>query len=134
MEEEYLRDYLSGLRCGKCGEQCKPDNITLLNRVGDSWTFSVYCECCKKQGILCAVVKKAEVSEAGPELHPALAMAGPQLHPELAMAGPQLHPELTMAEIDNFCTPVSSDDVLDISTFLKDFDGDFSALFPDTVP
>ncbi|MFC1925731.1 hypothetical protein ACFLW2_03425, partial [Chloroflexota bacterium] len=43
-------------------------------------------------------------------------------------------PELTEEELDGFCTPVSSDDILDMHTFLKDFGGYFSELFPDIKP
>lgn len=108
MEEEYLKSFLAGLHCGFCGQQCLPANIDLVQREGDYWVFSVFCDSCNKRGFVTAVLNKGEE--------------------------PEIDPELTEQEIDMFCTPVSSDDILDMHNFLKDFGGDFSELFPDIIP
>ena len=105
MEEEYMKDFISGLHCGFCGEQCLPDNIDLMEHNGDQWVFSVFCNSCKKQGYVTAILKKGEE--------------------------PGFHPELTMEELNKFGIPVSSDEILDMHNFLKEFDGDFSELFPE---
>ena len=108
MEEEYIKNFISGLQCRFCGQQCLPDNVGLMEHNGDYLVFSVYCDSCKKQAFVTAIIRNSEE--------------------------PILHPELNMDELDRFCIPVSSEDILDMHTFLKDFDGDFIALFPAIEP
>lgn len=108
MDEEYIRKRLTHIRCAYCGQQFTQDNIDLLEHEGDLWYFSVYCQSCKSKGIMTATMKNREVLEADAEL--------------------------TKAETGKFSTPVCLDDVLDIHTFLKDFGGDFSALFSNEQP
>lgn len=106
MEEEYIRDYLTTtVPCGHCGQQYVGTNIELVKQTGGYYTFSVYCQYCNRQNFVTVFVNKGEV-----------------LEPEV---------ELTDEEIEKFCTPLCPDDVLDMHTFLTDFDGDFCALFPD---
>ena len=108
MEEEYIKNYLADLPCGYCGQQYVSSNMELVNNSGSYYTFSVYCQYCNRQNFVTVFVNKGEVIE-----------------PEV---------ELNEEEIVKFCTPLCSDDVLDMHTFLKDFDGDFSALFPEIMP
>lgn len=106
MEEEYIRNYLTTtVPCVYCGQQYSDTNIQLVQQAGSYYTYSVYCQYCNRQNFVTVFTNKDEISE-----------------PEV---------ELTEEEIERFCTPMCSDDVLDMHTFLIDFDGDFSTLFPD---
>jgi len=104
-DDEIIRNYSTDVHCGYCGQQCSPGNIKLLERRGEFWVLSIFCESCRKQGFITAIVKKSEAPEADIEL--------------------------TEEEIAKFCTPICSDDVLDMYSFLDDFGGDFLGLFPD---
>ena len=103
MDEMFIRNLLSNVKCGRCGWHCGPADADLLGYRGDLWVFSVYCPSCKSQGLVAAAIKRGEV--------------------------PEVVAELTEAEKSKFSTPISSDDVLDMHIFLKDFSGDFSSLF-----
>lgn len=106
MEEEYVRNYLTTtVPCGYCGQQYAETNIELVKQAGSYYTYSVYCQFCSRQNFVTVFINKGEVQE-----------------PEV---------ELTGEEIERFCTPLCSNDVLDMHTFLKKFDGDFGALFPE---
>ena len=106
MEEEYIKNYLTTtVPCGFCGQQYAEANIELVKQAGHYYTYSVYCQFCNRQNFVTVFINKDEVHE-----------------PEV---------ELTEEEMERFCTPLCSDDVLDVHMFLKDFNGDFAALFPD---
>lgn len=105
MEEEIIKNYLADVPCGYCGQQYVPANIELVKQSGRYYTFSIYCHYCNRQNFVTVFVNNSGATK-----------------PEI---------ELTEAETEKFCSPVCSDDVLDLHTFLNGFDGDFSALFPD---
>lgn len=100
MDEEFVRSKLTDVHCAHCGKACSQSNISLVGHNGSFWIFSVFCESCRKYGFLSAIVK-----ETGKPV------------------------ELTGEEVEKLCIPVGSNDVLDMYTFLKDFEGDFSQLF-----
>lgn len=106
--EEHIRNYISEVPCVYCGQEYGPANIKLVNEAGSYYTFSVFCNSCKKQNFVTVFINR----EKDPE-------------PEI---------ELTEAEIEKFCTPICFDDILDIHISLKDFEGDFIALFPEIKP
>ena len=105
MEEEFVRNSLPDIRCGRCGNLCLPGNIKLLEHQGVLWYFSVYCHSCGSEGFVLAIVNNGEM--------------------------PETDAELLEGKIVRSSTPVYSDDVLDMYTFLKDSEGDFSSLFND---
>lgn len=103
MDEEFIRSKFGDIHCGHCGQLCVQSNIDLLEHNGNFWFFSIYCESCKSHGFLTAVIKDGNETEESIEL--------------------------TGMEIEDLDTPICSDDVLDMYTFLKDFAGDFSGMF-----
>jgi len=103
MDEKFIKKLLSNMKCGVCGRHYESANINILGHREDMWFLSVYCPGCKSQGLIAAVIKEGKV--------------------------PELVSELTEAEMSKLSTPVGSDDIIDIHTFLKDFSGDFSSLF-----
>jgi hypothetical protein len=103
MDEKFIKKLLSNMKCGVCGQHYEPANISILEHREDLWFLSVYCPGCKSQGLVAAVIREGKVNK--------------------------VITELTEAEKSKFSTPIGSDDVIDMHTFLKDFSGDFSSLF-----
>ena len=105
MDEGFIKKLLANMKCGICGQPYESSNIHVMGHREDMWFLSVHCLSCKSQGLVAAVIKEGETPEAVPEL--------------------------TTADIEKFASysPVDSDDVLDIHTFLEGYSGDFSALF-----
>lgn len=107
MDEKFIKKLLSNMKCGSCGQRYETTNMNILRHREDLWFLSVYCPSCKSQGFIAAIIKEGKL--------------------------PEVITELTEAERAKFSTapPIGSDDVLDIYTFLEEFSGDFSSLFPE---
>ena len=103
MNEKTIKDLLSNVKCGNCGQHCEPANIEVMGHQEDLWFLSVYCPYCRSQGLVVATIGKSDV--------------------------PEVVNELTETEKSEFSIPVSSDDIIDMHIFLKDFNGDFYSLF-----
>ncbi len=105
MDEKFLKKLLATMKCGMCGQQYQSGNINILGRKDDLWFLFVSCPACKSQGLVAAVVKDGKIAEVLTELTP-------EEQKKLASAA-----------------PVTSDDLMDMHSFLADFDGDFQSLF-----
>ena len=103
MEEEFVRSLLSDLGCAGCGRHYDPTTTSLLGFIEGSWIFYVYCPSCNSLGFAVASTKASEVAEADTELTP--------------------------TEKGRFSAAITSDDVINMHVFLKDFSGGFSSLF-----
>jgi len=103
MDERLVRKLLSGMKCSLCGCHYESGNVKILGHRDDLWFLSVFCPKCKSQGLVAAVVKESKVSE--------------------------VMTELTAEEISRLAAPVDSDDVIDMHSFMKEFDGNFVSLF-----
>ena len=105
MEEGVLKKLLTSIKCNICQQHYEADNIEVLGRKQGLWFLSAYCPVCQNRSLLAAVIKEDKVSEAVTDL--------------------------TEAEIKKFkhVDKLTSDEVLDMHSFLKDFDGDFINLF-----
>lgn len=103
MNEKIIKNLLSNVKCGYCGQHCKPANIDVVGQQENLWLLSVYCPSCRSQGLVVVAIKESKV--------------------------PEVATELTETEKSKFSTSVSSDNVIDMHIFLKDFSGDFSHLF-----
>ncbi len=103
MEEEFVRSLLSDLGCARCGRHYDPTTTSLLGCIEGSWIFYVYCSSCNSLGFAVASTNESEVAEADTELTP--------------------------TEKGRFSNPITSDDVIDMHIFLKDFSGSFSYPF-----
>ena len=102
MDEKFIKELLSKMKCGRCGQQCDPANIDVLGHQEDLWLFSVYCPSCKSQGLGAVTMKESEE--------------------------PEVVTELTEAEQNKFDTTINSDDVIDMHVFLEGYSGDFYSL------
>ncbi len=103
MDERFIKKLLSNMKCGVCGQHYEPANVKVLEHREDLWFLSVYCPGCKSQGLVAAVIREGKA--------------------------PEIVTDLTEVEKSKLSTPIDSDDVIDMHTFLKDFGGDFSSLF-----
>jgi hypothetical protein len=102
-KEAILKMLASMLRCEKCNRSISAEGISLLSQKDDWWFFDVHCSGCGESRVVAALVRDEDApeSEAPHE-----------------------------AEMPNVGVCVSSDDVLDMHLFLRDFGGDFQSLLP----
>ncbi|MFC2000267.1 hypothetical protein ACFLXE_05870 [Chloroflexota bacterium] len=103
MEEEFINGLLSNLQCSRCGRHYDPASTSLLGYIEGLWIFYVYCPSCNILGFAVASTSETEVTEADIELTP--------------------------TEKGRFSAAITSDDVINMHIFLKDFSGGFSSLF-----
>ena len=95
MDEKLIIEALSNMKYGCCGQPCKSEDVSVMEHREGLLVLSVYCPSCEKKGLVAVVIEEGEVPEAATEL--------------------------TEAEKSGFSAPISSDDVLDMHLFLKDF-------------
>ena len=109
-------------RCSACQRQYMLEDFSVIGHRDHLWMVTVVCEGCRNQGFITAIVEQPDsVPEAIVERE---RRARPGKRPPRAT-------DLTPADRERFAdtTPVSVDDLLDLSVFLDDFGGDFTALF-----
>lgn len=107
-------------RCVVCHREFNPEDIQILSRKPDIWTMLVKCEDCQARNFVAAVLNDGDPQEAQ------LALRRLTEQAEELDAEPVLEPEAPATG-----DPVSAGDVVDMHTFLNDFDGDFAKLFRD---
>ena len=105
MEESLIKRLMASIKCGVCGQRYEVDNINVLGHEGDLWFLRAFCSACHTQCLVAAVVREGRA--------------------------PEVTTDLTKAELDKFRNVgvLTADELLDMHSFLKDFDGDFSRLF-----
>jgi len=105
MREAFLKRLFSKVNCGVCGQKYDESNIKILDQEDGLWVLSVYCSSCGTQGLIAAVVQEGNITD--------------------------VITDLTEAEYERFdgSEVVGVDDVLEMYSFLKEFDGDFASLF-----
>ncbi len=110
MDEKYAKRLLASMKCGKCNKHYDPGHINILGHQDDVWFFSVYCSTCQSQGLVAALIKNGKTSN--------------------------VITDLSAFELAKFTksSKISSDDILEMHSFLKDFDGDFEHAFPKNKP
>lgn len=108
MNERFIKQLLSTVRCSECGDHYQADNLKILGHQDDTWFVNACCPACYKRAFVVAVIKKDKPL--------------------------QIITELSEAETAKFSQAgeISSDDILDLHNFLKDFNGDFVTLFSNT--
>ena len=105
MEEKLIKRFMTSIKCSVCGQRYEVDNVNVLGHQEDLWFLSVFCSACQTQCLVAAVIKEGKA--------------------------PKVTTDLTEAELDKFkkIDKLTADEALDMHSFLKDFDGDFSRLF-----
>ena len=104
MDEKFIKQLLSHIKCRVCGQHYEPSQVKVLRHGKGVWFLSVFCPSCQTQGLVVVTMRE-----------------------EKAIS------ELSEAEISKFAasSPIRAEDVLEMHEFLKDFKGDFSSLFPE---
>ncbi len=109
-------------RCVVCHREYSTDDIQIISRKADIWTMLVECEDCHARNFVAAVLNDADPQEAQLALR--------RLTEEVMIQGELDQDEDIIApEGTNDGPPVTAGDVVDMHLFLKEFDGDFQALF-----
>ena len=105
MEEKLIKKFMTSIKCSVCGQRYEVDNVKVLGHQEDLWFLSVFCSVCQTQCLVAAVIKEGKA--------------------------PTVITDLTEAELDKFekIDALTTDEVLDMHSFLKSFDGNFSQLF-----
>lgn len=109
-------------RCSVCHRDFSTDDIHIINRKPDMWTMLVECTECHSRNFVAALMNDGDPNEAELALrklsdNAIREMLGNDDTPAVELEGP----------VDG--DPVSASDVVDIHTFLDEFDGDFKRLF-----
>ncbi len=105
MEEKLIKRFMTSIKCSVCGQRYEVDNVKVLGHQEDLWFLSVSCSACQTQCLVAAVIKESKT--------------------------PKVITDLAEAELDKFkkMDKLTADEVLDMHSFLKGFDGDFSQFF-----
>lgn len=105
MEDRVVQEIMTGVNCSVCGQNYQAGNIKILYHEQDLWFIRVFCQSCRTRGLVAALIKEA--GEA------------------------RIVSDLTEDEMARFmeAPPVTGDDLLDVHSFLDNFDGDFASLF-----
>ena len=105
MDRNFIRKIMSSLKCGVCGQRYKADNINVLGCQSDVWFLNVTCSSCNSLALIAATFKH---EKSNPTIT-----------------------DLTKAELQTLynAEAVTSDDIIDMYSYLQEFDGDFVKLF-----
>jgi hypothetical protein len=108
-EYDFVRQLLENVKCVVCSSEYDEADVAIMGQQDDVWMLMVSCRRCATQGIILAMVKEEE-------------------HVEVLT-------DLTPEEWERLkdLPAISTDDVLDVHRFLRDFDGDFRQLFKEDL-
>ncbi len=110
MEDNLIKRLMTSIKCGVCGRHYEESRINILGHQREMWFLSASCAACGTRCLVAVAVKKDGL--------------------------PEVVTDLTEAEMSRFwdvAAPIA-DEVLDMHSFLKDFDGDFGHLFGQEEP
>ncbi len=105
MDESFLKKVFSTVKCGVCGQKYQVFDVKVINQEDNLWFLSASCSHCQTKGLIVAVIEDSKAVE--------------------------FVTDLKENEFNKFaqCEVVCSDDVVNMHNFLREFDGDFVALF-----
>ncbi len=104
MEERIVKKLMASVKCNRCGQPYQVNNVQVLGHYQEMWFFNVYCDSCHSQYFIAATVSSDKTS---------------------------IVTDLTPADISRLqkANPLTSDDVLDMHSHLKNYQGDITHLF-----
>lgn len=96
---------MSSLKCSVCGRRYETGNINVLGYQSDVWFLNVSCLSCNSLALIAATFKQDKLNSPTTDL--------------------------SQAELPNSseARAITSDDFIDIRSYLREFDGDFVKLF-----
>ncbi|TAK34268.1 MAG: hypothetical protein EPO21_09985 [Chloroflexota bacterium] len=101
MQDRYIKRLVARAKCGVCGAPYKADNVSVLGHEEEFWFLSIFCETCRNDRLVAALIKPDRAREEAPPKR----------------------------SVPKEFTPIGYDDVLEMHAFLQQFDGDFRRLF-----
>jgi len=105
MDDRFMKRLMSTMKCNVCGQRYEVTSINVLGRQDDLWFVKVFCPSCHSDALIAAVIREGKPAEVVNEFT-----------------------EMEDAKLRH-ASVIDMDDVLDMYSFLRDFDGDFSRLF-----
>jgi len=105
MEERLIKRLFTSIKCSSCGQKYGLSDIEILGHKEGMWFLRASCSSCQNSCLVAAILGEGKVED------------------EVT--------DLTDLELHRFAdgAVVGADDLLNVHDFLKNFDGDFSALF-----
>jgi transcription elongation factor Elf1 len=105
MEERIVKKLMTSVKCTSCGQNYQMHDVKILGNHQDLYFLQVSCSSCHSRFLITAVINQS--------------------------SNPDIISDLTDAEFAKFknARALNADDVLDMHTFLKEFNSDFSGLF-----
>jgi ribosomal protein L44E len=104
MEERVIKRLMTSVKCSSCGHNYSAHNVQILGHHHGLWFISTYCSSCQTHYLLAATVNKEKTD-----------ITSDLMESELARFRRSHAP--------------TADDILDMHSFLKTFQGDFTQLF-----
>lgn len=104
MEERIVKKLMTSVRCTSCGQNYEMRDVKILGNHQDLYFLQVSCSSCHSHFLITAVINDKS---------------------------PDIISDLTNAEFTKFknAGALNTDDVLDMHSYLKEFNGDFCGLF-----
>jgi len=103
---EIIKNIKTNLTCSSCGAGFINEDIHILSSTGDKCILMVHCQECKNPMLVTASINSKNSKLTSNPYH-------------------------NITELNEDGEIVSSDDVLEVHDFLKDFDGDFAKILPE---
>ncbi len=122
-QERLIRWLFTRQHCNQCQSAYAEENVTVLARRSEVWMVMVRCASCGRKGIFVVSFPGSSRSEQRRAMLEAEALG------EGALTEAVLADEPSGAAESPPRNPVTVDDVIDMHLFLKQFDGNFAALF-----
>jgi hypothetical protein len=122
-QERLIRRLFTTQHCNHCQSAYEEESVTVLARRSEVWMVMVSCGSCGRKGIFVVSFPGSSRSERRKAILEAEALG------EGALTEAVLAEESSAAAKAEPTSPVTADDVIDMHLFLKDFDGNFAALF-----
>ena len=120
-QERIILKLFAEQHCPRCGSPYQSESVQVLARRSEVWMIMLSCATCQQKDTF---VVKFPLELQGRRNVTSYRLSRPP-SPPLSEKLPPL--EIPPDPVPT--TPVSSDDVLDMHLFLKDFNGDFHSLF-----
>ena len=107
MNEKFIRDIfrMVKMKCKECGNYYNEEDIEIIENDDGSCFLNIYCRTCDRRSFAIALTKREEQNDNTD------------------------HDENEQPVRLETPVPIDADDIIDIHSFLKDFDGDFVTLF-----
>jgi hypothetical protein len=105
VNDSVIKKLMSSVKCAVCGQCYGEGDVKILGHQEDLWFLDVTCSACHAHCLMAAAIKEE--------------------------TAPVVITDLTEDELEKFrnADVLTADEVLDMHSFLMDFDGNFSRLF-----